>query len=107
MFSKAKTAGIGENHELRVAAGIWFKSLREAAGLSQRDLANRLNLDYYTFISQLENGRGRIPANRCRDWAKALQVDPHYFAKNLLSYYDTETFNILFEDNNTAHKTSD
>jgi len=46
---------------LRREAGIWLKELREARGLSQRDLANLVGVEYYTFISQIESGRGRIP----------------------------------------------
>ena len=60
--------------DARSDMGLWLKSLREQQGMSQRDLANALNLDYYTFIAQLENGRGRIPPARYRDWAAALQV---------------------------------
>jgi transcriptional regulator with XRE-family HTH domain len=85
-----------ETTELRQAAGLWLKETREAAGISQRELAKVLELDYYTFISQLENGRGRIPPNRYRDWARALGVDEKTFAKRLLSYYDPVTYEILF-----------
>ena len=28
----------------------------------QRELADRVKIDYYTFISQIEAGRGRVPA---------------------------------------------
>jgi transcriptional regulator with XRE-family HTH domain len=66
--------------------------------MSQRDLANALDLDYYTFISQLENGRGRIPPQRYVDWAEALGQEPRSFVKTLLSFYDPITYGILFED---------
>ena len=45
------------NKSLRLGLGTWLKELRLNRGLSQRDLAAQLNLEYYTFISQLENGR--------------------------------------------------
>jgi hypothetical protein len=54
--------------------------------------------EYYTFISQLETGRGRVPPDRYRVWASALQVDPKLFVKQLLSYYDPITYGILFGD---------
>jgi transcriptional regulator with XRE-family HTH domain len=82
----------------RADLGVWLKSLREAAGLSQRQLATLLSLDYYTFISQLENGRGKIPANRYLDWANALNQDPRSFVKTLLSHYDPVTYGILFDE---------
>jgi transcriptional regulator with XRE-family HTH domain len=98
MLSKVKNTRPAESEELRVAAGAWFKALREDRGLSQRDLSNRLNLEYYTFISQLENGRGRIPAGRYREWAKALEIDERVFVKAVLSFYEPETFKVLFGD---------
>lgn len=83
--------------ELRQAAGIWLKEMREARGISQRELARILNLEYYTFISQLENGRGRIPANRYRDFAAALGLDEKVFVKTLLMFYDPVSYEILFD----------
>lgn len=96
MLSKMKNAAPAETSELRVAAGTWLRELREARGISQRELAGMLHLDYYTFISQLENGRGRIPPQRYRDWAEALALDERVFVKKLLSFYDPVTFEILF-----------
>lgn len=96
MLNKMKAEAVSDTTELRHAVGLWLKSLREMRGLSQRELAGKLNLDYYTFISQLENGRGKIPANRYREWALILGVDERVFVKRLLSYYDPFTFDILF-----------
>ena len=87
-----------ESKEQRAALGIWLKELREQQGLSQRDLAATLSLDYYTFISQLENGRGKIPAHRYAEWAIALGQEPKSFVKTLLKYYEPLTYQILFDD---------
>lgn len=87
-----------ELREQRMALGLWLKQLREEAGLSQRELADRLSLDYYTFISQLENGRGRIPVHRYGEWAEALGQEPRIFVKTLLSHYEPITYEILFGD---------
>lgn len=84
--------------DLRTDLGVWLKSLRESCGLSQRQLATQLSLDYYTFISQLENGRGKIPPSRYRDWAVALKQDPRSFVKTLILHYDPTTYDILFSD---------
>ena len=91
-----------ESREQRAALGLWLKTLREAEGLSQRDLADRLSLDYYTFISQLENGRGKIPAHRYAEWAVALGQDPKLFVKTLLKYYEPQTYQILFDADEAA-----
>ena len=83
--------------ELRRDAGHWLKRLREARGLSQRDLAEKVGVEYYTFISQVESGRGRIPPDRYRVWANALGVPAREFVTKLMRYYDPVTYRILFE----------
>lgn len=98
MLTKAYKASPEETRELRLEMGHWLKSLREARGMSQRDLSNELSLEYYTFISQLENGRGKIPPQRYVEWAEALGQEPKEFVKKLLSYYEPITYAILFED---------
>ena len=90
-----------EAKEQRTALGVWLKELRELQNLSQRELADRLSLEYYTFISQLENGRGRIPVHRYAEWAAALGEDPRSFVCKLLSYYEPSTYRILFESDGT------
>lgn len=81
---------------LRRLGGSWLRSSREAVGLSQRQLAERVGAEYYTFISQLESGRGRVPPERYIDWAHALEVPPKMFVQEILRYYDPSTFEILF-----------
>ena len=82
----------------RADLGAWLKSLREESGLSQRQLASLLSLEYYTFISQLENGRGKIPSSRYLDWAIALKQTPRSFVKKLISHYEPSTYAILFDE---------
>jgi transcriptional regulator with XRE-family HTH domain len=84
--------------ELRQQAGRWLRELREARGLSQRGLADQIGADYYTFISQIEAGRGRIPPDRYAVWASALGVDPKIFVQTLMRYYDPVTYEIVFAD---------
>jgi transcriptional regulator with XRE-family HTH domain len=80
------------------AAGSWLREQRQKAGLSQMDLANKLDFKYYTFISQIENGYGRVPSQSMADWARALGVRPERFARILLSYYDPALYRVLFKD---------
>lgn len=87
-----------ESKEHRSALGVWLRELREEQGLSQRDLSEMLGLDYYTFISQLENGRGKIPSNRYREWAQALGQDSKIFVRKLLMHYDPVSYEILFSN---------
>ena len=91
-----KNAGADKSLRLRKEAGSWLRARRSKLGLSQRELAVRVNMEYYTFISQIEAGRGRIPADRMRDWAEALEMDPKEFASKLMKYYDPFTFEMVF-----------
>src|SRR5499427_8161951 len=82
---------------LRKQAGAWLRELRERRGLSQRELAARVGAEYYTLISQLETGRGRIPPDRYLVWAHALGIDNREFVRTLMSFYDPVTYDILFD----------
>jgi transcriptional regulator with XRE-family HTH domain len=92
-FAKAEP----EAQRLRKLAGGWLRELRNQAGLSQVELAERLGLKYYTFISQVENGFGRVPTDAMERWAKALGISPSDFARHLLAHYDPELHRLLFE----------
>ncbi len=104
MLERNALTSTGPAKDLRADLGVWLKSQREACGLSQRQLATQLSLDYYTFISQLENGRGKIPSSRYQDWAVALKQEPRSFVKRLLSHYDPTTYDILFDDRDLEAK---
>jgi transcriptional regulator with XRE-family HTH domain len=84
------------SRRLRKEAGQWLRELRQRRGLSQRELAEMVGAGNYTFISQLEHGRGRIPPDRYLPWAGALGVEPSEFVRGLLYYYDPVTYNIIF-----------
>ena len=84
--------------QLRKAAGRWLQEQRKKAGLSQIQLAELLGLKYYTFVSQVENGFGRVPSDSMEGWARALGLAPSGFARHLLSFYDPELHRLLFKD---------
>jgi transcriptional regulator with XRE-family HTH domain len=92
-FAKAAPAA----REQRRRAGAWLKELRAQAGLSQVELAQQLGLKYYTFVSQVENGFGRVPTDSMEGWARALGIPASDFARQLLSFYDPELHRLLFE----------
>src|SRR5258708_9458360 len=79
-----------EARQLRKQAGDWLKQRRADAGLSQIDLAARLGLKYYTFISQVENGFSRVPTEIMAALAPRLGLEPPAFANPLLRYFETE-----------------
>jgi transcriptional regulator with XRE-family HTH domain len=96
MMSANPLGARSDVHELRKEAGRWLRGLRESRGLSQREVAEQTRTEYYTFVSQLETGRGRIPAEQYLLWAETLGVDPKIFVRMLLQYYDPVTHDVLF-----------
>lgn len=98
MYAHPQQRAEHDVQKLRRDAGKWLKGLRENQNLSQRELANKVGVDYYTFIAQIEAGRGRIPPDRYERWAAALNLDVSEFVKQLMRYYDPVTYHILFQD---------
>lgn len=94
--AEAASKAAPQTRALRKEAGNWLKTRRAEAGLSQVDLAARLGLKYYTFISQVENGFSRVPTETMEAWALALKLEPAAFARHLLIYYEPELHRLLF-----------
>lgn len=82
--------------ESKVRAGRFLRQLRKNAAKTQREAAKDIGLDYYTFISQVETGHSRLPAEMWEAVAKSYAVSPQGLAKNLLKFYDPCTYKILF-----------
>ena len=80
----------------RRRAGRWLKQLREGAGLTQMELATRLGLEYYTFVSQVETGFSRVPNKKIGGWARAVGADPSWFARQLIKFYEPELHRVLY-----------
>jgi transcriptional regulator with XRE-family HTH domain len=84
-------------YEVRKAkGGRWIARLRKDAELTQRAMANLLEIDYYTMISQVENGTVRVPPEGYRKWAHVLKVDPIEFAIKALMYYDPFVYAAIY-----------
>lgn len=90
-------AKAAQTKALRQQAGRWLKAAREARGLTQAELADRVGLRYYTFVSQVESGVGRVPIEMQAAWAEALNLNASSFAKTLLGFYEPELHRLLFE----------
>jgi transcriptional regulator with XRE-family HTH domain len=114
MYTRSTQQGSAKlMQKLRTSGGHWLRELREKRGLTQRELCRKVGCEYHTFISQLENGKGRIPPDRYLAWADALGVDPREFVRGLMSYYDPVTYDIVFAESlreipgsTTSHRTA-
>lgn len=88
----------------RKAAGQYVQQCRKAVGLTQKELADRLNYSYFTTISQVESGAMRIPIDSFQAYADALQVDPRRFATKLIELYEPTLYNMLFRVGSTKEE---
>lgn len=68
--------------------GAWLREMREAAGLSQREVAERVGLTYHTFVDHVEAGSGRIAATALARWADALRIERAAFVTRLRGFDD-------------------
>lgn len=68
--------------------GAWLRQMREAAGLTQREVAVRVGLTYHIFVDHVEAGAGRIAATALARWADALRIDRIEFVTRLRGFDD-------------------
>ncbi len=94
-ISKSQFATDDTTKALRKEGGKFLKTLRARAGLTQRDLAELIGLRYYTFLSQLESGAGRVPPQLYAKLAEHLGVDEKEFVYTLLMFYDPYIYKSL------------
>lgn len=78
----------GKDVEIGKSGGAWLRAAREAAGLSQCELAERVGLRYHTFVDHVEAGAGRIQAEVLARWADALRVNRAEFVSRLRGFAD-------------------
>lgn len=96
-YTKYSVTAAGQNAKvLRKKAGAYLKRLREDKKLTQTELAKRVDLEYYTFISQIETGLARVPPEKIGAFAQALGLSPKALTKELMRYYDPITYESLF-----------
>ncbi|MEP2757776.1 MAG: helix-turn-helix transcriptional regulator [Hyphomicrobiales bacterium] len=98
-FQNSAQTADDKKQDLRAQAGAWLKAGRENAGLSQRELAGKMGALYYTFISQIESGKGRLPPERYEVYAEALGFPAGDFAKKMLEFYEPTTYQLIFNQN--------
>ena len=91
-----------QTKEMRKKAGKWLSARREAAGITQAQLAEQVGYRYYTFVSQVEGGHGRVPSEHFQQWADCIGVPRQDFAKMLLRFYEPDVFRLLFPSDVTG-----
>lgn len=80
----------------RLALADSIRTARVDAGLTQSDLADRLDLNSKQFVSGIETGRTSVPPERLEAFADALGIDRVEFGRNVLRYSNPWMFAVLF-----------
>jgi transcriptional regulator with XRE-family HTH domain len=73
---------------LRQRGGDLLRQRRLFLGLTQQKLAERVGLDCYTIVAQLESGIGRIEPYQYEQWAQALEVPISRLVARVLEHAD-------------------
>lgn len=78
--------------------GQFVKECREAAGLTQKQLADAIGFEYYGMISHVEKGRSTLPTAHWRKTAEILRIDLPEFLVKCLSDITPDVRDALFGD---------
>ena len=79
MYLSPTMRGAGNNEEFQRLIGAKLRMLRQEAGLSQRGLAQKLDLSHQQ-IQKYERGDNALPLQRVKSFADALGVAPAVLA---------------------------
>ena len=80
---------------LQLEFGAYMASLREARGMTQKQVADLVGVTD-NHVSDIENGVRKISPERYDQFAKVYQVDRHEFGKRILFHYDPFAYKLLF-----------
>ena len=89
-----------KRNEERLGAAI--KAARERMGMTQKDLAQELGIEYYTMVSQIERGYMSIPANLWVPLAIALHFDRRQWVVECLYEIQPSMYEALFDSTSTT-----
>lgn len=76
--------------------GRRIKEARESEGYTQKALADRLGLEYYNMISQIELGYVALPVVLWLPMANTLKLEQYEWLVDCLYEYNPEIYKALF-----------
>lgn len=79
-----------------MSMGQYIKQCRQDAGLTQKQLADALGMEYYNTISQVENDRINLPPAHWRTAANVMQLNVQDFVLKCLNLMQPEMRNAVF-----------
>lgn len=84
MPARHKIVPTGEHVKL----GAFLRVSREAVGVSQRDLAKRLNLPQ-SYVSKIERGERQLQALELVEICRKIGIEPDVFIRDYISTANT------------------
>ncbi|HCG56868.1 MULTISPECIES: helix-turn-helix transcriptional regulator [Brevibacterium] len=90
-------AGRGCGLQIESTIGAYLQAVREAQHLSQRDIAEQMNLDPST-LSRMEAGRNRWSVEAFVQCCQVLNVSPSEVLAGVVKSISTATNNTLWEE---------
>lgn len=91
--------------ERRKRLGSIIKDQRIEQGLTQSQFAQLVRQEYFTMISQVENGYTRVPPADTDLWARILGFDTKAFAQECVRAYESlEYYHAIYGNNAKPQK---
>ena len=84
-------------------AGEFMKRHRESKGYSQQDMTDMLGYKNVNFVSMIERGLAKIPADRIKDFASAYFIQPNIFYALILKSSYPEIWSVLEDYNSESN----
>ncbi|MCX5512234.1 XRE family transcriptional regulator [Kaistia algarum] len=91
-----------EREEERRKAGAYIRHLRQANGLTQLELAQLVEIGWYTNVGQIEQGKTALSPKQMHLWADAFGVDRSVFAKRLMFHYEPHYWEMIFGNSRSS-----
>lgn len=79
-----------------MSMGQYIKQSRIDAGLTQKQLADALGMEYYNTISQVENDRINLPPTHWRNAANAMNLNVQEFILKCLNLMQPDMRHAVF-----------
>lgn len=79
----------------RISVAEFLTQQIAISGVSQKEIAERLNYEKPNIITMFKQGKTKVPLNKIAPLAKILGIDPVHFLRLAMLEYSPETWEVL------------
>jgi len=83
-------------------AGEFLKRWREGLNFSQQELTTMLEYKNVNFVSMIERGMAKVPADRIKDFARVYMIPQNVFTALILKCSYPETWELIEQYNEAS-----